>query len=148
MTTFTETELTAAHEAAHAVVAHVNGLKVTSVEITKNGTGLCMMAGNAGQETKLALAMVAGYVVETMLVNEARKSEVQFNAVTFRTTHRYGVDAQNARQVFTTDAAIENAMNTVRGQLLANWNLLEDVAFEVEDKGAVKGLKLNKLLNG
>ena len=144
----TMTELTSMHEAAHAVVANANGLKVTSVEITKNGTGLCMMAGVAGQETKLALAMLAGYVVETMLNDEANKASVKFNAVTFRTTYRFGVDAQNARQIFTTDVAIENAMNTVRGQLLANWNLLEDLAFEVEDKGAVKGLKLNALLNG
>ena len=141
-------ERTALHEAAHAVVAHTNGLTVTSIEITNHGTGLCMMAGTAGQEKLLGMAGLAGYVVEAMLEDEANKETVTLSVTAMKANRRYGTDYSIAHEAFGSDDGLQARMNAVRETLLECWDTMEDVAMALEDNNSLKGVKLYKLLQG
>jgi hypothetical protein len=135
---------TAVHEASHAVVAVMLGLRAhAALDGTKEGHGTTDIDAPAGRDgdDRLLAALVAGSVGEGRLLNQARKWQVATEDAKAIVRIVGSMDQRSAKRLA---AAKERAVGIVHDR--AVWSAIEAVAWQLVEKGAASDAVIREAL--
>lgn len=148
---------TAFHEAGHAVIARWFGLPVKQLEIYENLNGKMWFHDEAFDSAKLGVtdaqrskrhsaSLVAGSVCEEIEMGDSEPSSERTYAISFMRhacSELGGISISNEEAT----AKIEALEDRIKVILLENWQLVSELASELERRKVLDGPALEAFLN-
>lgn len=146
-TTTQYAEWVAVHEAGHTVAALAMGLKVRSVEIHRDHTGLTkggiMKSSRSTRDTRILPAFHAGIEAQALWLQQTRLwSPWRMELVRASARH----DLNVIDQFTPTPDARQTDADTARRHLTTHWSLVQRITDALLDRGRLTARDLRRLL--